>query len=1224
VLGIKYPETISRAMATLKPLQDLYSLFFSSECAGFGGFIGHWFMCVVGVPSVLVLLVAVQYLIEVRSGYNAAYARGNFKSNILFVVFFCYTMVIFVCCQAFMCWNVGPDQSVLIADDTIKCEDEEHRLFQYLSELVLVIFGLGSIAVFGYILAQRARTYVSVEYSVIEIAMARKIAADFGIEFRQAANVVRHTTSDSDYKRVFVYMDAYRPELCWWEALDLLRKLVLLGFVAVMGRSFAHMSQIFTAVVVSVAFLGAHLRFWPYKLDQDNVLRTATEGHVFLMITSAAVLESLSDSSPNAAATRAHIDVFLSATFLLCVPVGFCVAIVDKVRMVQRLQKAVDQGPQQALDRFVIGLATEGDLVTLQRFFTDLRVTTATAEFTKTLEGREWTGGGDEPELSQLPADPDAAELDGPPSATAVCAATAGVVDIDQDVDSAPEVSDEFYSKFTDGFIGSFAHMSDYYGGLEKMIGECQKDLMKAMETEHCAVQAGDFGASTSDFTTSNYLVTTTPHDEWMFVVHPDKVEGDVNAGVDPNTGESRGVRTKIDASELHIGAAARITATFAERGWGICITDQQLAELPLLIEEVIALRLYTGPMFEIYNGVLRAWGNPSRRGFSPPHAKVMPGADVRGCFTTTLHVISSGTLKLSRLQPAMKLYRGISSMQLPKRLLEYNEYNVRGGVEYAFMSLTLDESVALEYAKGGNRRTASTLVEATMGMVDRGASLDWLSQYPHEQEVLLPPLTAMEVLDIADFESADDPDKSDNSGTFKIRRVKVRLSCNMLSATVEKLLGTRKKQVEELISIVQKDLARQVGTAADMTKRQQSVEALTGGVVAALPLRFIENGFMTQQISSVMELLPKLGDQIEVLQFHSGEVYGLVNTDTDGSFASCAWDGRVVYWTLSETQQYRRHGGSELQHSSQSLALACMGSSQLVTGRLDGSVTTCSLTQFEGSVELCTFPRTSRSGIAALAARSKSMLAAGTFDGAIEIWDTEQHTARMLCSIDESDGSEHQLTEHVGGASEKIVRALLWISDLEQDWLVSASFDKTITVWMIASADNFMRRHQNFMRSHQKFIDQDCAFCARHSIAHRGAVTVLALVGARGSERSPVIASGSQDCTIKLWDFRTGVALATIRHHSQAESSGVCSLAWIPQPMLDPESADNQKGWLVSGRGDNTIVAHDLRSKRVITTLRGHGGAVHALLWVESKGWLVSGSADNTVRTWRVRTRES
>ena len=37
------------------------------------------------------------------------------------------------------------------------------------------------------------------------------------------------------------------------------------------------------------------------------------------------------------------------------------------------------------------------------------------------------------------------------------------------------------------------------------------------------------------------------------------------------------------------------------------------------------------------------------------------------------------------------------------------------------------------------------------MGMVDRGASLDWLSQYPHEREILWPPLTALEVLEVHD-----------------------------------------------------------------------------------------------------------------------------------------------------------------------------------------------------------------------------------------------------------------------------------------------------------------------------------------------------------------------------------------------------------------------------------------------------------------------------------------
>ena len=33
------------------------------------------------------------------------------------------------------------------------------------------------------------------------------------------------------------------------------------------------------------------------------------------------------------------------------------------------------------------------------------------------------------------------------------------------------------------------------------------------------------------------------------------------------------------------------------------------------------------------------------------------------------------------------------------------------------------------------------------MGMVDRGADLSWLSQYPGEKEVLFAPLTGMEVI---------------------------------------------------------------------------------------------------------------------------------------------------------------------------------------------------------------------------------------------------------------------------------------------------------------------------------------------------------------------------------------------------------------------------------------------------------------------------------------------
>ena len=93
-------------------------------------------------------------------------------------------------------------------------------------------------------------------------------------------------------------------------------------------------------------------------------------------------------------------------------------------------------------------------------------------------------------------------------------------------------------------------------------------------------------------------------------------------------------------------------------------------------------------PMFELYNGTLRAWGN-TPRGIVPSYALVGAGLDVRNRFTTTLHVLSSGVLKMSRLQPAVTVYRGISRMQLPISFTTPNKHQVRGGVEYGFMSTT-------------------------------------------------------------------------------------------------------------------------------------------------------------------------------------------------------------------------------------------------------------------------------------------------------------------------------------------------------------------------------------------------------------------------------------------------------------------------------------------------------------------------------------------------------
>ncbi len=56
-------------------------------------------------------------------------------------------------------------------------------------------------------------------------------------------------------------------------------------------------------------------------------------------------------------------------------------------------------------------------------------------------------------------------------------------------------------------------------------------------------------------------------------------------------------------------------------------------------------------------------------------------------------------------------------------------------------MSTTTDRSVALTYGKGGY------LFSLRTGLVSRGASLSWLSYYPHEREVCFGPMTALDLV---------------------------------------------------------------------------------------------------------------------------------------------------------------------------------------------------------------------------------------------------------------------------------------------------------------------------------------------------------------------------------------------------------------------------------------------------------------------------------------------
>ena len=86
----------------------------------------------------------------------------------------------------------------------------------------------------------------------------------------------------------------------------------------------------------------------------------------------------------------------------------------------------------------------------------------------------------------------------------------------------------------------------------------------------------------------------------------------------------------------------------------------------------------------------------------------------------------------------AQDFFRGMRGAKL-----EETSFELQGGTEFAPMSTTSDLDVALQYSSGATTRLIFKLL--TSGLMDRGASLQYLSAFPDEVEYLYPPLTYLE-----------------------------------------------------------------------------------------------------------------------------------------------------------------------------------------------------------------------------------------------------------------------------------------------------------------------------------------------------------------------------------------------------------------------------------------------------------------------------------------------
>lgn len=391
---------------------------------------------------------------------------------------------------------------------------------------------------------------------------------------------------------------------------------------------------------------------------------------------------------------------------------------------------------------------------------------------------------------------------------------------------------EELHSKFSEQGAFTLKHLdlNAFFAGLERVIGApspgSMDDVLDAMEAEHL------YGSESDElFQTANYGVLTTSATEWRFVVTP---------GAPPNGGwpfETKNTSIADDAPGAPAGehrCIKRTTMLLDELLQRVRARNERLKKIsePELVDaEVLAARAYTGPLFYKYNAVLRGLDTESYT--APPLLKntmvrlccpkatydayigtaaEAPWKEANGKlsyadalqtlnkYTTTLHCINSAIVKVGKLTHACVVYRGVSGGKLPESFWLPDEFGCCGGVEPGFMSTTQSLAVATGYATG-QLATAGMVIESVLGMTNRGADIGWLSQYPHEREILMGPLTCLEV------------EGTRAEGSLLV--VKTKLSVNLTSPTIERVIGKMKDSHLDLLRILHTKLAKVSHTAA-------------------------------------------------------------------------------------------------------------------------------------------------------------------------------------------------------------------------------------------------------------------------------------------------------------------------------------------------------------------------------------------------------------------------
>ncbi len=357
-------------------------------------------------------------------------------------------------------------------------------------------------------------------------------------------------------------------------------------------------------------------------------------------------------------------------------------------------------------------------------------------------------------------------------------------------------------------------------------------------------------------------------------------------------------------------------------------------------------------------------------------------------------------------------------------------------------------------------------------------------------------------------------------------------------------------------------------------------------------------------------------GVAVKTLTGHDHEVFAIAFSPDGQTLASAGGDNRVKLWDVSTGTCIQTLAG----HTDwvRSVAFAPQSTQTprilLASGGADHQIHL-----WDADTGECLRTLEGHSGwVHSLAfSRDGQLLASGSGDGTLKLWDCRSWDC--LATYSGHSGSIYSVAFSptkdwlISSSGDRTIKLWDWHTDTclqtlhghqnevcavavhpDGHRLVGVSLDQTVKLWDIATGH-----------------------CLRTWEGHTDWALPVAF-----SPDGRTLASGSNDKTVVLWDWRTEEQLRTLSGHSDFVYGVAFSAVCPPDRLCQRGASPGENGQiLASGSTDCTARLWEVATGRCIQVLQGHGDWINAIAFHPSQRILATGSADRTVKLWDCAT---